>query len=84
LLENIPDAIYFKDKESRFLRFSKYAVNKLGLPLEKLIGKTDFDLFSNEHARQAFEDEQEIIRTGKPILGKLNVRSGKTANLLMH
>jgi diguanylate cyclase (GGDEF)-like protein/PAS domain S-box-containing protein len=32
------------------------------------VGKTDFDFFSEEHARQAYEDEQEIIRTGQPLL----------------
>jgi PAS domain S-box-containing protein len=36
-----------------------------------LIGKTDFDTFPEEHARVAFEDEQEIIRTGQPVMGKL-------------
>ncbi len=71
LLENIPDAVYFKDKDSRFLRCSKYALYKIGLPLEKIIGKTDFDLFTDEHARDAFEDEQQIIKTGKPIIGKV-------------
>ncbi len=38
---------------------------------EWLIGKTDFDTFPEEHARIAFEDEQEIIRTGQPVMGKL-------------
>ena len=36
-----------------------------------LLRKTDFDFFTEEHARPAYEDEQEIIRTGKPIIGKL-------------
>ena len=37
---------------------------------DEAIGKSDFDFFGEEHARQAFEDEQEIIRTGRPIIGK--------------
>src|SRR5690606_21397139 len=36
-----------------------------------LIGKSDFDIFTEEHARQAYEDEQRIITTGEPIVGKL-------------
>jgi signal transduction histidine kinase len=36
-----------------------------------LVGKSDFDVFSEEHARPAFEDEQNIIRTGVPIIGKV-------------
>jgi len=38
---------------------------------EVLKGKTDFDFFTEEHARPAYEDEQEIIRTGNPMLGKM-------------
>jgi len=34
-----------------------------------VIGKTDLDIFTDEHGRAAFEDEQRIIRTGEPILG---------------
>jgi len=35
-----------------------------------LLGKTDFDLFTEEHAREAYEDEQAILRTGQPLVGK--------------
>lgn len=69
LIDNIPDAIYFKDRESRFLLINKACSNKFSLKNpENAIGKTDFDYFSEEHATQAFNDEQEIIRTGKPII----------------
>jgi signal transduction histidine kinase len=34
-------------------------------------GKTDFDFFAETYARQSFDDEQQIIKTGKPIVGKL-------------
>jgi PAS domain S-box-containing protein len=72
LLENSPDAIYFKDRSSRFVHFSRFFSQLLGVDdPEALRGKTDFDLFTEEHARPAFDDEQEIIRTGNPIVGKL-------------
>lgn len=72
LLDNSPDCIYFKDRESRFVRCSK-AFEKLFKVSDRsqFIGKTDFDFFTDEHARPAFEDEQEIIRTGQPLLGKV-------------
>ena len=70
-LEHIPAGVYFKDLESRFVRISRSLAARFGLKDPDLaISKTDFDVFSEEHAKQAFADEQEIIRTGKPILNK--------------
>lgn len=72
LLENFPDVIYFKDRRSRFVHFSKSFGQLFHLAdPNQLKGKSDFDFFTEEHARPAFEDEQEIIRSGKPIVGKL-------------
>ncbi|MBE3090425.1 MAG: diguanylate cyclase [Actinobacteria bacterium] len=69
LMDNIPDAIYLKDLKSKFLAVNKYFTEKheINSP-EDAIGKTDFDFFSEEHAGQAFKDEQNIIKTGKPII----------------
>jgi diguanylate cyclase (GGDEF)-like protein/PAS domain S-box-containing protein len=68
-LEHIPDGVYFKDRASRFVRISRSLAVRFGLrdPVEA-VNKTDFDIFSEEHARQAFADEQDIIRTGQPIV----------------
>jgi PAS domain S-box-containing protein len=72
LLENSPDRIYFKDQQSRFVRCSAGFISLFNISdLSCLIGRTDFDFFTEAHARQAYEDEQEIIRTGKSIIGKL-------------
>ncbi len=70
-LGNIPDHVYFKDLQSRFLAVSKTKAKRANLQPEDFLGKTDFDFFAENHARAAFEDEQEIIRSGKPILEKL-------------
>jgi PAS domain S-box-containing protein len=69
LLANTNDHIYFKDLESRFVRFSMNMLEhfKLSNP-DELMGRIDFDFFTDEHARPAFEAEQEIIRTGQPVL----------------
>jgi PAS domain S-box-containing protein len=72
LLENSPDMIYFKDRQSRFIRGSKMHAVRLGVENAlAVLGKTDFDFFSEEHARVAFEDEQQIIRTAEPVIGKI-------------
>ena len=71
LLDSIPDAIYFKDRHSRFLRCSRAMAHKFGVEDPSLVvGKTDFAFYSEDHARPAFEDERRIIQTGQPIVGK--------------
>jgi diguanylate cyclase (GGDEF)-like protein/PAS domain S-box-containing protein len=73
LLATTEERVYFKDEQSRFLLVSAgwIAAAAPGHSLEEILGKTDFDFFSEEHAAAAFEDEQRIIRTGEPIVGKL-------------
>ena len=70
LQENVPDRIYFKDAQGRFLRVNRAWLDLFHLSTARdAIGKTDFDFFSEEHARRAFADELCILQTGKPVLG---------------
>ncbi|HUG91017.1 MAG TPA: PAS domain S-box protein [Planctomycetaceae bacterium] len=71
LLESLPDAIYFKDAAGRFLRVSQSLAEKLGVnaPAE-VIGQTDRAFFSEDYARQAQADEQEMMSTGRLLVGK--------------
>jgi sigma-B regulation protein RsbU (phosphoserine phosphatase) len=97
LLDNLPDSIYFKNRESRFMRVNRSKAERAlktarhryraahpsagqeELPphlanaeqfAEYMMGKTDFDFYAEERARLAYEDEQDIIRTGQPSIGK--------------
>src|SRR5207249_6021546 len=75
LLDNIPDNIYFKDTQSRFTKVGQALGKKFGLQNpEEAVGKTDFDFFTPEHAKVAFDDEQFIIRTGQPIIDRKSTR----------
>lgn len=71
LTETIPDAVYYKDLESRFLWGNRALARALGLtdPSEA-IGKTDCDFFDPIHATESCDDEQEIIETGLPLVAK--------------
>jgi PAS domain S-box-containing protein len=69
LMENLPDHVYFKDVNSRFLTVNRALARRFGLPPAQLKGKSDADVFSAEHAGQALADEQRIIRTGEPLVG---------------
>lgn len=69
LMDHLPVYIYFKDRESRFIRTSRSHARALGLsdPAEAL-GKTDADFYAPDHAGKALEDEMTVIRTGKPLV----------------
>lgn len=69
LMDNLPDHIYFKDRESRFIAVNRAMLAWFGLedPAD-VLGKTDADLFAPEHAQAALRDEQAILRTGQPLV----------------
>jgi len=70
-LEYIPDNVFFKDLDSRFVRIGKAMARYCNLAdPSAAIQKTDADIFSPEHAQQALADEREIIRTGLPMIEK--------------
>lgn len=72
LMDTIPDKIYFKDLQSRFVRNNPAHARSLGAPSTQFVlGKSDADFFSRAHAERALADEQTIIRTGQPIIGQV-------------
>ena len=71
LMDNLPHNIYFKDASSRFIRINKALASGFRLhDATEALGRTDFDYFTPEHAQQAMTDEQEIMRTGQPVVDK--------------
>ena len=71
LLDNIPDAIYFKDEKNRIIRVNKFYADGFKLSSKDIIGKTDFDFFPKDQAQKMFDDDTYILETGKPIIGKI-------------
>jgi signal transduction histidine kinase len=93
LLDSSPDDIYFKDLESRILRISRskalrvidaiprlktqYAENPALDPRNLVRGITDFDTYAAEDAQRAYDDEQAIIKTGQPLINKIERQTYK-------
>jgi PAS domain S-box-containing protein len=76
LMDTLPDSIYFKDRESRFLRINKALADRLGLDDPDLaVGKTDFDFFTEEHAKAARDDERAILQSGQTLVGKVEAET---------
>jgi sigma-B regulation protein RsbU (phosphoserine phosphatase) len=76
LMDSIPDAVYFKDTRSRFLMISRALAKKHHLTdPQQAVGKSDADFFTKPHAEQALADEQNILRTGHPMV---DIEEGET------
>jgi diguanylate cyclase (GGDEF)-like protein/PAS domain S-box-containing protein len=67
LIESLPQNIYAKDVDGRFVFANqRYCVTQ-GKPLEDIVGKTDFELHPPELAEKYRMDDQQVIATGEPI-----------------
>jgi PAS domain S-box-containing protein len=81
LIDNIPDLMYVKDTKSRFLVANAHLARVVGVETpEQLMGCTDFDLYPRELADTYFEDEQEVMRSGKPLYNREEKGFDSTGN----
>ncbi len=72
-LDAVPDSVYFKDRESRFVAVSRSKALRHGVTdRSRLVGMSDIDLFAAEHANRSRAEEREIMSTGQPMLNKLH------------
>ena len=71
LMDSIPDSVYFKDEENKFIMVNKAKASHSNVKPEDMIGKTDFDFLSTDQAQKASADDEEIMRTGKFIINKI-------------
>jgi PAS domain S-box-containing protein len=68
LIDNLPDYIYVKDIEGRFVIGNAAVVRQMGLTtLDELVGKTDFDLLPHELAERYYAEEQAFLQSGQGL-----------------
>ncbi len=73
LIEHIPDSIYFKNRESRFVLANTATANKLGVPTPSdLIGRTDAYFFDRKMTELSRNEELGIMATGRPIRAQIH------------
>lgn len=71
LIDNLPDYIYIKDSQSRFILSNPAQAHLLGAGTpEATVGRTDFDFYPHAEAARFFADEQAILQTGEPLLNR--------------
>lgn len=71
LMDHIPDCIYFKDEQGKFVKVNKSKAKRINKKPEELIGKTELDFFPKDYAQESKEDEKKVMKTGKPIINKI-------------
>jgi PAS domain S-box-containing protein len=72
IMDNLPDYIYFKDLDSKFIRISKSMLSLFPVEtLQEMMGKSDFDFQSPENAQKYYDDEMNIIKSGKGFVDEL-------------
>jgi diguanylate cyclase (GGDEF)-like protein/PAS domain S-box-containing protein len=75
LMDNIPDSIYFKDRQCRLIRINRKMMQDLNLDeMSQAIGKTDVELFGEEFGRKTLADDEHIMATGEPVIGLIESR----------
>jgi len=70
-LDHMPDAIYFKDVKSRVTKVNKFYARGFKMKPGEIVGKTDYDFFPEDQARKMIQDDRRVIKTGIPIIGKI-------------
>lgn len=71
LMDNVPDSVYFKDDQNRFILVNKAKAAHSNVTPEEMMGKTDFDFLPREQAQRIVDDENAIMRSGHVIINKL-------------
>ena len=72
LMDNIPDAIFFKDRELRYLRVNKVHAVTLGIVDPRAsVGKRVGDFLPAERAREVEEEERKVFATGAPVADRV-------------
>jgi PAS domain S-box-containing protein len=71
LIDNMPDFMYVKDVESRFVVGNASLARSVGVPgQEQLLGKTDHDFYGKELADAYLQDDQNVMRTKQPLFDR--------------
>ena len=71
LMDSIPDSIYFKDKNNRFIMVSKTKAEHVDSTPDEIIGMTDFDFYPKEQAEKMAADDKRVMETGESIVDRV-------------
>lgn len=83
IFEHLPNVFFFvKDAQGRHIAANSITYERFGIPgEEELVGQMDEAFFPSEVAAAYREDDQKVIRSGKPIINRLEVWYDEQHNL---
>ncbi len=76
LMDTIPDSIYFKDSNNRFVFVNKVKAEHWNVTPEEMIGKTDFDFLPPDQAQKAVDDDNQIMQSRQPLIDQIEKITG--------
>ena len=65
LLENLPQKIFHKDKNSVYISCNNNYARDLKIRPDEIIGKTDYDFYARDLAEKYRADDERIMKSGK-------------------
>ena len=81
LINNLPDLIFFKDSEGKYLLNNIAHLEFLGVKNQsEVIGKTVFDFQRNGQAEEFYDEELKVLRNGTPMIEVEKLIFHKTKN----
>lgn len=67
LVESLPINVFRKDRDGKIVFANSRYCKDLGMSLDEVIGKSDFDFFDDEIARKYLKDDAWVLQTGLPF-----------------
>ena len=72
IIDNCFDQVFIKDLSSNLIYANRNLALHYGLKeVDQILGKSDFDFYSEEHAVETRQEELAIMQGGEPIIAKL-------------
>jgi PAS domain S-box-containing protein len=81
IIDNAPAMIWYKDTKNNFVRVNPAAAQTFGMPVDKIEGKSSYDIFP-DFTEEYYRDDLEVINSGKPKLGIIETLTAATGEHL--
>jgi len=83
IIDNIPDKIYFKDRNSRFILVNTAQARWMGYSKsDDLEGKSDYDFYPKASADRFFKAEQALMESGQSLINRIEEQPASDGKIM--